>query len=86
VIASQTVQDSLRRAFEPTQRGIVGLTEQMLQACVSGDVELTRVGDRCVWRWTIDGETQEAAAPLPPAAFRTILARIAVLCNERNAN
>jgi len=86
VIASQTVHDCLRRAFAPTQRGIVGLTEQLIGACVGGHVAFERVGDRCVCRWTVSGETQEATVPLPPAAFRTILARIAALCNERSPN
>ena len=81
--ASQTVQEGLRRAFAPTQRGIVGLTDQMLAACVGSDVEFERFGHRCVCRWTLNGNTEEAGVPLPPAAFRTILARIAVLCNER---
>jgi hypothetical protein len=62
------------------------LTEEILGACVGGDVEVERVGDRCVCRWTVSGNTQEATVPLPPAAFRTILARIAALCNERSPN
>jgi hypothetical protein len=84
VIPSQMLPDCLRGAFAPTQHGIVGLTEQLLAACVGGDVGFERVEDRCVCRWTANGDTQEATVPLPPAAFRTILARIAVLCNERN--
>jgi hypothetical protein len=86
VIASQTIHDCLQRAFAPAQRGIVGLTEQLLGACVGGQVEFECVGDRCVCRWTVSGDTEEATVPLPPAAFRTILARIAVLCNERSPN
>ena len=86
MIPSQMVHDCLRRAFAPTQGGIVGLTEQLLAACVGGDVEFERVEDRCVCRWTVSGDVQEATAPLPPAAFRTILARIAFLCNQRSPN
>ena len=86
MIPSQMVHDCLRRAFAPTQRGIVGMTEQLLEACIGGDVEFERVEDRCVCRWTVSGDTQEATVPLPPAAFRTILARIAVLCNEHSPN
>ncbi len=83
---SQTVEDCLRRAFEPARRGVVGLTEQLLEAFAGGDVEFERVGDRCVCRWDADGGTQETTVPLPPAAFRTILARIAMLCIERSPN
>ncbi len=84
MIPSGTVYDRLQRAFRPTQRGVVGLTEQLLGACVGGDVEFERVGDRCVYRWTEGGHTQEAPVPFSPAAFRTILARVATLCNERS--
>jgi hypothetical protein len=83
---SQTAHDRLQRAFVPTQGGIVGLTDQLLEACVGSDVEFKRVGDRCICNWTVGGETQEALVPLPPAAFRTILARIATLCNEHTPN
>jgi hypothetical protein len=84
VSPSQPVQDCLRQAFATTPRGVVGLTEQLLGAFVGGDVEFERVGDHCVCRWSDSGDIQEATVPLPPAAFRTILARIAVLCNERS--
>src|SRR5581483_1534665 len=59
---------------------------QLLEACVDSDVEFKRVGDRCVCRWTVGGETKELLVPLRPAAFRTILARIAALCNEYRPN
>jgi hypothetical protein len=86
VIPSQTADDRLRRAFAPTQGGIVGLTDQLLEACVGSDVEFKRVGNRCVCNWTVNGKTKEAPVPVPAAAFRTILARIAVLCNEFSPN
>ena len=82
MIPSTTIQGFLQHAFAPTKRGIVGLTEQLLEACVGREVVFKRVGDTCVCRWDENGETHEAPAPLPPAAFRTILARIAALCNE----
>jgi hypothetical protein len=83
---SETVHDCLRQAFATTPHGVVGLTEQLLRACVGGDVVFERVGDRCICRSIRSGDVQEATVPLPPAAFRTILARIAVLCNERSPN
>ena len=86
MIITQTADDRLRRAFAPTQGGIVGLTDQLLEACVGSDVEFKRVGNRCVCHWTVGGETKEALVPLPPAAFRTILARVAALCNEYSPN
>ena len=86
MIRSDTVHDRLQQAFVPTQRGIVGLTEQLLNACVGSDVEFERVGDRVVCHWTENGDTHDATVPLPPTAFRAILARIAMLCNEFSLN
>jgi hypothetical protein len=83
MIPSGTVHDRLQCAFRPTPRGVVGLTEQLLEACVGADVEFDRVGDRCVYRWKEGGDTREAPLPLSPGAFRTILARVATLCNEK---
>ncbi len=84
MITSGTVHTRLQRAFRPTEHGVVGLTEQLLEACVGDSVEFERVGERCVYRWSESGETQEAPVPIPPAAFRTILARVATMCNERS--
>ena len=86
MILSQRADDRLRRAFAPTQGGIVGLTDQLLEACVGSDVEFKRDGNRCVCNWTVNGETKEVLVPLPPGAFRTILARVAALCNEYSPN
>ncbi len=86
MILSHTIPDRLQQAFAPTPRGIVGLTEQLLNACVGSDVEFERAGDRVVCHWTENGDTHDATVPLPPTAFRAILARIAMLCNELNQN
>lgn len=86
MISSASISDRVRQAFTPTSLGIVGLTDQMLGACAGGDVVFERVGDCCVYHWTVEDDTQDGLVPIPPAAFRTILARIAVLCNERRPN
>ncbi len=86
MIQSQTDDGRLRRAFAPTHGGIVELTDQLLEACVGSDVEFKRVGNQCVCNWTVNGETKESLVPVPPAAFRTILARVAALCNEYSPN
>jgi len=46
VIPSQTVDGCLRRAFAPTQGGIVELTDQLLEACIGSDVEFKRIVNR----------------------------------------
>src|SRR4051794_24287821 len=63
---SPTIPDRLRRAFAPAERGIVGLTEQLLEAFAGADVEFERVGDKCVCRWTLGGNTRTETVPLPP--------------------
>lgn len=84
--SSDAVLDCLRRAFQPTPLGVVGLTEQILAVCAGLDIEFERIGDRCVCRWTTDGNTHESQVPLPAAAFRALLAQIARLCIERVPN
>lgn len=76
----------VQQLFPLLPEGYVAAPGVHLGACVGGHGAFERVGDRCVCRWTISGETQVATVPLPPAAFRTILARIAALCNERSPN
>jgi len=82
VTATEPIHDRLRRAFAPTPHGVVGLVEQLLRAWAgaSGSVEFERVGDRCACRWTVGGDTQEAPVPVPPAAFRALLAQVAARC------
>jgi hypothetical protein len=82
VTATETIHDHLRRAFAPTRNGVVGLTEQLFRvwASVGGETEFERVGDQCACRWTVNGDTQESPLPIPPAAFRALLAQVAALC------
>jgi hypothetical protein len=84
--SSQSVETSLKLAFSPTDHGIAGLTEQLLKVCAYADVTFERIGDICVCRWAEDSENHEIQAPWAPAAFRSILARIAALCNEHSPN
>jgi hypothetical protein len=85
MISTVTLPERLQRAFQTTPNGVSGLVEQLLGACVGGEVEFERVEDRCVCRWLNGGEPQETVVPLPAKAFRAILARVAVLCNERES-
>jgi hypothetical protein len=79
-----TIQDCMQRAFAPTPRGVAGLTEQLLRASAGGGLELERMGEQCICRCTVNGDTQETPVPLRPAAFQTVLAWIAELCQERS--
>jgi hypothetical protein len=76
----------LQRALQPTERGVVGLVEDLLGACREGGVRLDWRADRCQVRPLGAGPQESTEAPLPKSVFRAILARMAALCNERSPN
>ena len=76
----------IRRAFEPTQRGVVGLVDNLLDLCRQQGLQLDWQANRCLVR-PLGAEPQESAELLlPKFVFRALLARMAVLCNERTPN
>lgn len=78
--------DRIRKAFEPTKRGFVGLVENLLDLCREQGLQFDWRADRCLVR-SLGAEPRESAEiPLPKSVFRAILARLAVLCNERAPN
>ena len=74
-------EEGLQKAFTPTAHGIVGLVDQLLAFCQIQDAVFEwREGQlRCR---PIEGEGGTVEVPLPKAAFRPILARVAALCNQ----
>jgi len=79
---SQT-PSNLQRIFEPTPRGVVGLVDDLLEVCLDGPMELDWQADHC--RIRVIGE-EVVEIPFAKSVFRTLLARIAALCNERKPN
>ncbi len=78
--------ERLQRAFEPTQRGVVGVVHDLLGLCAEQGLELDWQANRCRVR-SLGAEPQESTEiPLPKSVFRAILARVAALCNERIPN
>jgi hypothetical protein len=78
--------EQLRRILEPTERGIVGLVDDLLGLC-------RETGLRLVWRngfcrvRPLGVEPNHATEiSLGKSVFRAMLARIAALCNERTPN
>ena len=82
--STQTIRDQLNHLLTPTQRGVPGLTEQLLTAHPGVNVHFERIGDQCVSQWIEGGVSEEISSPIPPAAFRTILAHVAHLCNMQS--
>lgn len=79
---SGTIRDILT---QPTA-GIVGLVDDLLAACQKHGLQLEWQPGRCRFR-SAKGEWEELTdVPIRKSAFRAILARLVVLCNERIPN
>jgi hypothetical protein len=78
--------ERLRSAFEPTQRGVAGLVDNLLDLCPQQGLQLDWQADRCLVRPLGAAPQESAELPLPKSVFRAILARVAVLCNQRAPN
>jgi hypothetical protein len=76
--------DRIRQIFRPTQRGVVGMVDDLLGLCQNQELQLDWHADRC-HVCTIGAEPEESIeVPIPKSVFRAVLARLAALCNERN--
>ncbi len=79
---SRTIRDVLT---QPTG-SIAGLVDSLLAACQKHGLQIEWQSGRCRFR-TNGGEWEELTdRPLRKSAFRAILARLAVLCNEQTPN
>jgi hypothetical protein len=78
--------EQLGRVFTPTGRGVLDVVDHLLELCQEPGLQLDWYGNRCRVR-TLGAQPQESNdIPLPKSIFRAILARVAVLCNERRPN
>jgi hypothetical protein len=83
--ASQA-SEVLRRTLLHPSRGVVGLVDDLLTVCREQGLQLDWQGNRCRVR-SVGGDGEEVMdVPLRKSVFRAILARVAVLCNERAPN
>ena len=76
----------IQTAFELTQRGVVGLVDDLLGLCGESGLQLDWQADRCRVRPLGTDGQESTDLTLPKSAFRAILARVAALCNERSPN
>jgi hypothetical protein len=78
--------EMLRRILVHPTRDVVGLVDDLLTVCREHGLRLDWQDGRCRVR-SAGGDWEELPdVPLRKSAFRAILARIAVLCNEQMAN
>lgn len=74
---------ALRDAIENPTRGVVGLVDDLLNACRENGLQLDWQASRCCVRSVGGAWGDLLEAPLKKSVFRAILARIAALCNEQ---
>jgi hypothetical protein len=75
-----------QRVLDNPTGGVAGMVDELLALCLEHDVQLDWQLERCRIRRR-GGEWEElVTVPIDRPFFRAILARIAVLCNERVPN
>jgi hypothetical protein len=76
--------ERLRGAFEPTESGVIGLVENLLDLSREQGLRFGWAGDQCHVRPLGPEPPETAEFPLPKSVFRAMLARLAALCNEHS--
>jgi hypothetical protein len=83
MIGTDRLSETLVELFSRPNGGIVGLVDELLPICLENNVELDLEADRSRVR-SVGGNWEELKrVALPRPVFRTVLARIAAICNER---
>ena len=74
-----SLAERVSRALTASDRGVLGLVDELLAAALEHDLRLEWQAGKCRVHFS-DGQVE---APLPKSVFRAVLARIAALCNEQ---
>jgi hypothetical protein len=81
-----TIPELLRQVLTHPTGGITGLVDDLLMLCFEHHLQLDWQANRFRVR-SSGGDWEELLeVPLRKSVFRAVLARVAVLCNERNPN
>ncbi len=83
MIQSMPFAESVKQAFLPTPRGVVGLVDDLLGLCRAHQLHLRFADGHCSVRRLGADDANSLAVPLPKSVFRAALARVAALCNEQ---
>jgi hypothetical protein len=78
--------EAFRDAIEHPRDGAVGIVDDLLRLCPEQGLRLAWQADNCRIHCRIGDSEETIDVPLRKSVFRAILARIAVLCNERTPN
>jgi len=83
--ATATLEGMLQSAFTPSERAIVGLVDDLLEACPHTGLCLKWSDGRC-WVRDLIEQKPIMEAVIPRSVFRAALSRIAALCNQTKPN
>jgi hypothetical protein len=78
--------ERLERALADPSRGALGLVDELLDVSRHQDIRLDWQAGRCRVSFPGGGPPDQIEASLPRSVFRAVIARVAVLCNERVPN
>jgi hypothetical protein len=77
--------DVVRGILSRPAGGVVGLVDELLTACHAHSLTLDWQADRCRVLSATGGPEETLIEPLRKSLFRTVLARLATVCNERGS-
>ena len=78
--------EAFRNAIGHPRRGVVGIVDDLLRLCPEQVLRLDWQADSCRIHCRTGDSEETLDFPMRKSAFRAMLARIAVLCNERTPN
>lgn len=84
MIHSTPFAERVRKAFNPTPRGVVGLVDDLLGLCRTHQLRMNFQDGHCRIRRLGTDSKDSLDLAVPKSVFRAVLARIAALCNERH--
>ncbi len=76
------LRERFERVFQPTDRGVVGLVDDLLDLCPEQGLHLEWRERQCLIRALDGAPAATTQIPLQESVFRAMLARVAALCNE----
>jgi len=83
---SSSFREQIQRAFTPGGHGVVDLVDRLLGLCRGSGLRLDWDANQCRVRSLETEGANATEISLQKSVFRAILARVAVLCNERSPN
>jgi hypothetical protein len=83
---NSALREQVTQSHSSPKRGVVGLVDDLLTLSTKWDLLLAWEAGNCQVGFPNGGLTDNIEVPMPKSVFRAALARIAVLCNERNPN